>query len=143
MVGVVSFVLASVLISPAYIYFIGTQAVIAAYVHVATTHFRIFSRPWKIALAGIGLGIVAGIVSAPVIVYVFGGASGSGRDLVTALIIGSGQQIMKAVVLSGAASEPFDKTLQIFLAYLVIRSLPKRVRGRFSNSALRDNGLLS
>jgi energy-coupling factor transport system substrate-specific component len=142
-VGVISFILASILISPVYVYFIGTQAVIAVYVHLVITHLRILSRPWKIALAGVGLGIVAGVVSAPVIVYVFGGASGSGRDLVTALIVGSGQQIMKAVVLSGAASEPIDKTLQLFLAYSLVRSLPKRVLGRFSNKALRANGLLS
>jgi energy-coupling factor transport system substrate-specific component len=137
-VGVASFVLASVLVSPVYIYFVGTQVAIAVYIHLVVTHLRVLTRTWKVVLSGIGLGIVAGIVSAPVIVYVFGGASGSGRDLVTALIVGSGQQIMKAVLLSGAASEPIDKTLQFLLAYTLLRALPNRLREEFPKKRLAD-----
>ncbi len=140
-VGVISFLLASVLISPVYVYFVGTQCAIAIYVSLVANYLRAFSRLWKVVVAGIGLGILAGVVSAPVIVIVFGGASGSGRDLVTALLVGSGQQMIKAVLLSGMASEPVDKTLQLLLAYTLLRSSPKRVLRRFSSKALTANGL--
>lgn len=141
-VGVLSFLLAAAVINPVYIWFCGTQAVIAIYVALVANWLRGFASTWRAALSGIGLGVVTGIVSAPVIVLVFGGVAGSGRDLLTATLIGTGEQVFKAVILSGAASEPFDKLLQVLAAYLIIRSLPKRVIGQFRNSALEKNGLV-
>ncbi len=135
-VGVVSFLIASVLVSPVYIYFIGTQAAIAVYAYVAARYWAGFSSWIRVIPTGIGLGILAGVVSAPVIVLVFGGATGSGRDLITAFIVSGGQQIVSAVFLSGAASEPIDKTLQCIAAMLVLRSLPDFLVGHFSNAAL-------
>ncbi len=141
-VGVLSFILASVLINPVYIWFIGTQAVIAIYIYFVASHFAGFKSIGRVIPWGIGLGVVAGVVSAPVIVLVFGGVSGSGRDLITAGLISTGQQIYKAVILSGAASEPVDKVLQCVAAFYVIKSLPKGLLNIFRNSVLETNGLL-
>lgn len=141
-VGVVSFLLTAVLLNPVYVWFIGTQAVIAITVYVAASRFGAF-RSWKRAVAlGLVLGVVAGIASAPVIVAVFGGISGSGRDLITAAMMQTGSQITKAVLLSGAASEPIDKTLQVLAAFFVLQSMPKRLLGQFRNPVLERNGLL-
>ncbi len=141
-VGVISFLLASVLINPVFIWFIGTQAVIAAFAYLLASHFAAFKTLGRVIPTGIALGIVAGVVSAPVIVYVFGGVAGSGRDLITAGLITTGQQIYKAVILSGAASEPVDKLLQTLAAFFVMRSLPKTVLARFKNPVLEKNGFL-
>jgi hypothetical protein len=48
----------------------------------------------------------------PVIVFVFGGVTDSGRDLMAAALLSAGQQVYEAVLLSCAASEPVDKLLQ-------------------------------
>lgn len=141
-VGVVSFLLASVLINPVYIWFVGTQAVIAAFVYLFASRLAAFKSLGRVFPTGIALGIVAGVVSAPVIVLVFGGVAGSGRDLITAGLISTGQQIYKAVILSGAASEPVDKLLQTLAAFYVVRSLPKRILARFRNPVLEKNGFL-
>lgn len=141
-VGVVSFAVASVLLNPVYIWFIGTQAVIAAFVYLLASRFAVFGSLRRVIPTGIALGVVAGVVSAPVIVYVFGGVAGSGRDLITAGLISTGQQIFKAVILSGAASEPVDKLLQTLAAFYVVRSLPKQLLARFRNPVLEKNGLL-
>jgi energy-coupling factor transport system substrate-specific component len=141
-VGVVSFALAAVLLNPVYIWFIGTQAVIATFIYVLASRFGAFGSLRRVIPTGIALGVVAGVVSAPVIVYVFGGVSGSGRDMITAGLISTGQQIFKAVILSGAASEPVDKLLQALAAYYVVRSLPKQLLARFRNPVLEKNGFL-
>ncbi len=141
-VGVASFLLASLIISPVYVYFIGTQAVIAIYIYLLASKLKSLRSLPYVCLTGVGLGIVAGIVSAPVIVAVFGGVSGSGRDIVTAILMNSGQQVMKAVILSGAASEPVDKLLQVLIAYSLIKGTPKHLLQHFSNKVLRDNRLL-
>lgn len=141
-VGVASFLLASLIISPVYVYFIGTQAVIAVYVYLLASKLKgLRSVPYA-CLTGIGLGVVAGIVSAPVIVAVFGGVSGSGRDLITAILMNSGQQVLNAVILSGATSEPVDKLLQVLIAYSLIKGTPKHLLQHFDNKMLRDNKLL-
>lgn len=141
-VGVVSFAVASVLLNPVYIWFIGTQAVIATFVYLLASRLAAFRSLGRVIPTGIALGVVAGVVSAPVIVYVFGGVAGSGRDLITAGLISTGQQIFKAVVLSGAASEPVDKLLQTLAAFYVVRSLPKQLLARFRNPVLERNGFL-
>ena len=141
-VGILSFLIASALISPVYIYFIGTQVVIASFVWAAAKYFEVFRSLKRIIPSGIALGIIAGIVSAPVIVIVFGGVAGSGRDLITAALMKSGEQIISAVALSGIASEPIDKTIQILVAYFILRSLPKKVLSNFDNPLLRKNNLI-
>ncbi|WP_295882165.1 hypothetical protein [uncultured Thiohalocapsa sp.] len=141
-VGVASFLLASLVISPVYVFFVGTQAAIAIYIYLVARYLHgLLSTPRAIA-TGIGLGVLAGVVSAPIIVLVFGGVSGSGRDLVTALIASSGQQILNAVMLSGAASEPIDKTLQVLIAFSLLRGSPKGLLERFRNPWLVGNGFL-
>jgi len=141
-VGVLSFLVASVVINPVYVWFTGTQAVIAVFIYLMASRFSSFRSLRRAIPTGIALGVVAGIVSAPVIVGVFGGVAGSGRDLITAGLLSMGQQIYKAVILSGAASEPADKLLQVLAAFFVLRSLPKRVLGQFRNPVLEKNGLL-
>lgn len=141
-VGVLSFLVAAVVINPVYVWFIGTQAVIAIVTYVAASRLTAFASTWRVVVTGLALGVVAGIVSAPVIVMVFGGVAGSGRDLITAALIGTGQQIYKAVLLSGAASEPVDKVLQVLAAYFVLKSLPKKILAQFRNPVLERNGFL-
>lgn len=141
-VGVLSFLVAAAVISPVYIWFIGTQAVIAAFVYLLASRFSAFKSLPRVVPTGIALGVIAGIVSAPVIVIVFGGIAGSGRDLITAGLLSTGQQIYKAVILSGAASEPADKLLQTLAAFFVLKSLPKKVLGQYRNPVLEKNGFL-
>jgi energy-coupling factor transport system substrate-specific component len=142
MVGIISFIIASVLINPVYIWFIGSQAVIAAFVYFLASRFSTFKSIWRAIPTGIALGVVAGVASAPIIIWAFGGVAGSGRDLITAGLIAAGQQIYKSVILSGAASEPVDKVLQVLAAYYTVRALPKRVLGQFRNKVLEKNGLI-
>lgn len=138
-VGVSSFALMSIVVNPVYIYFIGTQLVIATYVYFIAYKLKALRNIWSLAAAGIGLGVVAAVASAPVIVYVFGGVAGSGRDLITAVLMNSGAQVVEAVLLSGAASEPVDKTIQLILACLLVRNAPNIMLSRLSTSAVLQN----
>lgn len=139
--GVASFALGSVFVSPVLIFFSGTQIVIALYTHLVAR--RGWLRSWpRVVFAGIGLGVVAGVVSAPVIAFLFGGVTGSGASLIAAYLLATGQKLLNAVVLSGLAAEPIDKTLQMLLAIWVLRGLPRRVLEPFANASLERNGML-
>ena len=139
--GVASFLLGGILVSPVLPYFCGTQLVIAAYVSTVARYGG-YKTMLRTIASGIGLGIVAGIVSAPVIVLVFGGVDGtSGASFVTALLLASGKQVMEAVIISGLASEPIDKTLQSLLAVWIARGLPATVLARLPAGYRGVNGL--
>lgn len=137
-VGVLGFVITSIFINPFAIYFIGTQVVIALVVDFFAKRAW-FSNVWKVALSGIGLGIITAIVSAPVIILVFQGATGNGAALVTSFFAKMGNQIVNSVFLSGFSIEPIDKAVQCLIAFFVLKSIPKNLLERFNSTALRKN----
>jgi len=129
--GVLSFLIGGLLVNPAMPYFVGTQAAIALYTGLVAKRGLFKSWP-RCLLAGIGLGVVAATVSAPIIVWLFGGITGSGSGFITAFLLASGKSVIKSVFLTGVACEPVDKAVQSVIALWLTRSLPKKIRTVFA-----------
>lgn len=136
-VGAASFLITGLFLNPAVIWFIPTQVAIAAYAfYIARpllsprlSNGRLSGGTWLIAVAlGLGLGVVAGTVSAPIIAWVFGGITGAGASVITAVLLKSGENLYNSVLASGLASEPLDKTLQVLVALFLVLATPRRVR---------------
>ena len=127
--GVLSFLIGGMIVNPVMPYFVATQAVIAtiAGLFAARGWFRSIPRT---ILTGGCVGIAAAIVSAPVIIKLFGGITGSGSGFITAFLLASGKKIVESVILTGISCEPVDKTIQCLLAFWLIRTLPLRFRER-------------
>jgi energy-coupling factor transport system substrate-specific component len=137
LVGTAGFVITGLLFNPVVLWFIPTQIAIAAYsFYVArpalSTYLQGgdlgFRRIGLLVILGIGLGIVAGVVSAPIIAYVFGGITGAGASLIVAALLKAGSTLFQSVLASGIASEPIDKTLQLIVAVALVRATPSRAR---------------
>ena len=79
----------------------------------------------KVVLYGVITGIAAAIASAPVVVYLFGGVTGSGSAFVVAFFLKTGQQLLNSALLAGLTTEPIDKTLQVLVAALLYRATPQ------------------
>lgn len=79
----------------------------------------------QVIVFGIITGIVSAIVSAPVVVYLFGGVTGSGSAFVVAFFLKTGQQLLNSAVFAGLTTEPIDKTLQVLVAALLYRATPR------------------
>jgi energy-coupling factor transport system substrate-specific component len=97
---------------------------------LATATFR--SRPLpvvpfvsKVIMYGLITGVVSAVVSAPVVVYLFGGVTGSGSTFVVAFFLKTGQQLLDSVVLAGLATDPIDKVVEVLLAALLYRATPR------------------
>jgi len=129
--GVLSFLLGGLLVNPVMPYFSGTQAAIAIFVGIMARQGFFKSIPRTI-LTGILLGLVAAVVSAPVIVTLFGGITGSGSGVITAFLLASGKSVLKSVILTGVSCEPVDKTVQCLFAFWLLRSLPRNLKARFA-----------
>lgn len=103
----------------------GTAIVIALYTSIFKKFGYLDKIGWTIVF-GIGLGIAAAIVSAPVTAFVYGGVSISGTDAITALFSATGRNILESVVLSGLASDPVDKLVTSIIVFLLVKRLPQR-----------------
>jgi energy-coupling factor transport system substrate-specific component len=139
LVAILSFAIGGLLVNPFLPWFTGTGiagAAYAAYVVRGRVGALIIGRsdsPYFIGLVlffGIIWGFIAAIVSAPIVVYLFGGVTGSGTTLILAFLVKAGQQLINAAILTGFAAEPIDKTLQFICAIFIARSTPTSFRER-------------
>ena len=131
--GTFSFLIGGMIFNPVLPYFVGTQIAIAVFVHFAQKVGGYNSYKSTI-ISGMLLGVVAGLVSAPVIVILFGGMTGSGRSIISAFLISTGKKVLESVVLTGLLSEPIDKTLQSLLAFWLYASLPDSLKKQLSKN---------
>ena len=129
----VSLIITALVVNPFIPWFAGTDIAIALVSAFITARgvgtFRARPTPkaafaGRILLYGIITGLVAAVVSAPIVAYLFGGVTGSGSAFIVALFLKAGQQVLSAALLSGLAAEPIDKTLQVLLAVLLYRATP-------------------
>jgi energy-coupling factor transport system substrate-specific component len=137
--GVLSFLIGGAIVNPVLPWFSATQAIIAVVsgFFASRGFFRTVPRT---IVTGVCVGIAAGVVSAPVIIYLFGGITGSGSGLITSFLLASGKKIIESVILTGISCEPLDKTLQCLLAYWLVRSIPRQFRERMEPFGfLREN----
>jgi energy-coupling factor transport system substrate-specific component len=132
--GLIGVILTGLLLNPFLPWFIFTVLAIvlvsALLTARATDTFR--ARPLeplrffgKVIFYGIITGIASAVVSAPVVVYLFGGVTGSGSAFVVAFFLKAGQQLLNSALFAGLATEPIDKTLQVLLAALLYRATPR------------------
>jgi energy-coupling factor transport system substrate-specific component len=142
-VAVISFLVFGLLVSPFEPWFIGTGIAGAIYgslvvrgrvdALISGTASRL-QFIVKTLLYGIGWGVVAAIVSAPVVVYLFGGVTGAGTTLIFAFLVKTGHQMMSAALLTGFSAEPIDKTLSLLLAITAARFTPPSFKGLLEES---------
>jgi hypothetical protein len=93
--------------------------------------FMLIKRGGYIGLVGIGTGIIAAILSAPIATYVFGGLTGGGTDFLVAFFQSTGASILQSAFAQGVTSDPFDKLTSFMVVWLILQSLPRRVLSRF------------
>ena len=143
-VAIASFVIGGLLVNPFLPWFIGTGVAGAAYgSFVVRGHVNdliaggtsTVRSGIKMILFGIGWGIIAALVSAPIVVYLFGGVTGSGTTLFLTFLLKTGYQMISAALLTGFAAEPIDKTLQLLSALLIARATPKSFRAHLQPTA--------
>src|SRR5262245_50646383 len=119
-VGVITVLLGGLLVNPFLPWFVLTAIACAAYgAYVVRGRVDELTDPStgaapmalsivKVLALGIVWGIVAAVVSAPVVVYLFGGVTGSGSTLLVAFFAKAGNQLMQSALLSGFTAEPVD-----------------------------------
>jgi hypothetical protein len=84
-----------------------------------------------VAIGGLGCGILSALISAPISAVVFGGVTGSGTDFLVAAFQQAGSDLQTAVLQQGLLSDPIDKTIEFFIAFVILQTLSRRFVARF------------
>jgi hypothetical protein len=84
-----------------------------------------------VVVAGLGTGIVAALISAPISANVFSGVTGGGTDFLVAALRQAGADIGAATLGQGLISDPIDKITTFFVVYLILAAMARRTKARF------------
>lgn len=128
--GVLANVIWGVTINPTVIAFTAGAAFIGAAAGWAA-RLGAFRAAWSAILAGLIAGLPGGALGAPVAAFVFGGGLGVGTGGVVATLQAAGLEMLHATTVQSLVSDTADKAIIFLLAFLVLRSLPRRIVDRY------------
>lgn len=78
----------------------------------------------KVLMFGVGWGIVAAILSEPIVVYLFGGVTANATTTILVALHKAGLPLHVAALITGLIAESIDKTLQLLCAISIAILLP-------------------
>lgn len=81
-----------------------------------------------VAVIGFLVGLVAAVVSAPIAYFVFGGSTGGGTDVLTAIFRNFTDNAFTATLLQAGVSDPLDKTVVFLVVWSILLALPASVK---------------
>ncbi len=84
-----------------------------------------FANLGKTIVSGIIISIVSTLVAIPIIVYMFGGVTGSGTDFATAYLLAMGTQLIQSVAISNLIQNLADKIITAVIAWVIATRLPR------------------
>jgi energy-coupling factor transport system substrate-specific component len=93
-----------------------------------------FKTWWKWLLGGLITGLIAALLSVPITVYLFGGVTGAGTDLITGIFRATGASIFEASFGQVLIADLPDKTISFLVVWLIVKALPTSLIARFSRA---------
>ena len=87
---------------------------------------KMFLTPAKTVISAVIVTFFTLATAVPTALFVFGGATGANADLVTSLLVASGAKFVESVLSMQAITNGLDKFISIGVAYILIKSIPKR-----------------
>lgn len=120
------------LLNPAALPFAAGAALVGYLSGVFIHRFHAFKNLGTVVLYGLLLGLVGGMVAAPVAAFVYGGTAGVGTGALVSLFREMGGSLIASVTTQAFISDPVDKILVMLIAYATVKALPKRTVDAFA-----------
>ena len=134
LVGTVSQLLSGMLRGYVWLPFTPIQWLIAILAAIAASRGG-FATLGRSAAWGAACGVVCGATSSVISYFLFGGVTASGVTAVGALFRTMGFSLPVAVTMASLSTDIVDKTLSFIVIGVLLRSLPRRILGRFPLAA--------
>lgn len=119
------------ILNPVNFWFIHVN-IIAGLVTGALARKGWFAVWWKGLIATVIMALVTTIASAPPVVYVYGGVTGSGTSLITAVLMASGQSIWASVLSVEIIWTTLDRIISWVISLGVMKVMPDRTLVKYS-----------
>lgn len=102
---------------------------------------KMFSVWWKWILSMLIMAAVSIISSAPIVVLVYGGVTGSGTSLITAAAMAAGANIWAAFFGTEGIFTVLDRVISFVICWAVIKVIPARTLVKFGcgSNYIKDN----
>lgn len=120
------------LVNPAALPFAAGAALVGWLAGVFIHRFHALRNIATVVGFGILLGIIGGMVAAPVAAYVYGGTAGVGTGALVSLFREMGGSLIASVTTQAFISDPVDKVIVMLIAYATVKALPKRTVAAFA-----------
>lgn len=117
--------------NPVNFYFIPVN-VIVGLVTGFLSRGNMFSKWWKWIISMVIMALASLISSAPIVVLVFGGVTGSGTSLLTATLMASGKSIWSSVISVELIFTVLDRIISYVICWLIIKVIPARTLVKYS-----------
>lgn len=88
--------------------------------------WKFYTNSIGIIIACVLLAVVSALSAAIVTVFMFGGVTGAGTDLLTATFLATGKELWKSVVSTNLISGVINTALNFGISYLIIKKIPNR-----------------
>ncbi len=127
--GVITNIGESLLISPIYLPF-AVVNVAGAIVWGYAARVGLAKDFPRLLILGVIVAFVSSLIAVPIIVFVFGGATGVPNDVITAALIAAGGQLFSSAFISNIIASLSDKIISTFIAVAIVSALPSVLKGR-------------
>lgn len=95
-----------------------------------------FTKPATIVLGIFAMAIISTVAAAPIVVYVYGGVTGSGTSLITATLMAAGTNIWAAFFGTEGIFTVLDRVISYAISIAVIKVIPARTLVKFGCGSL-------
>lgn len=92
---------------------------------------KAFASVKGVVVASISIWAITQITAIPLVVFLFGGVTGSGSSAITAFLVATGESLFQAVFTTSIITETIDKVISVIVVYLIIKSIPTRTLLQF------------
>ncbi|WIM68589.1 ECF transporter S component [Corynebacterium breve] len=119
------------LLNPAALPFAAVSAATGWLSGTAIHRFGAFKNVLRVVLWGAVIGLICGMLAAPVAAFVYGGTAGVGTGALVSLFREMGNSLIGSVTLQSFVSDPLDKIVVMLIVFAAIKALPQKTLRAF------------
>lgn len=99
----------------------------------------LFKKPWGVVLIWLACTLTNAVSASAITVFVYGGATGvNGTSILTATLVVAMKNIIASVFSSSILENLLDKGIAVFVAYLIVKRIPRRFISQYASGAMGD-----
>lgn len=115
---------------------IGLVSMSIGFVSGYLSRWKFYTNIFGVLVSIIILTLVSALTAAIVTVFLFGGVTGAGTDLLTAAFLATGRELWNSVLSTNLISGLVNTLLNFFVSFLIVKRIPDRFLVKLTDGSL-------